>query len=84
MNKDELKQLCDKFIDDLYGLDDYPNKERLVVEAFARALVVRGMEEARSIMDRHRCVSFPGDPCQCRHEIDISIDTEIQRIKEGR
>ena len=90
MNKDELTARCE-----VYYKKNFPGVDAVDglpgLEAFARALVVRGMEEASNICKRlsHHERDLPPDgrigdgSWQTALQLGAEIDDEIQRIKEG-
>jgi hypothetical protein len=78
MNKNELKKQCEEFLNKhstlLFHGIQVPH-----LEAFARALVFRGMEKVKEYYSQH----IHDDLADYPDKFVTWINTEIHRIKEG-
>jgi hypothetical protein len=97
MNKDELRKQCEEVLFDVFATQDDYNKSMAILAAFARALVVRGLEEAKDGIGKRRIwldqskwdpFRSPEERALSKHReqedrmcLDI-IDQAIQRIKD--
>jgi hypothetical protein len=92
MNKDDVKARCGQWLREngLVEYNEYTQEElhtglNEALEAFARALVVRGMEEAIKEVNQFYDESRDRDVVfyECLLTAVDRLKAEIQRIKEG-